>query len=116
MTARSVVGNPNERCNALAAVIAPINHGNLRGNMTQPMNELQKRHMRRLNGTQMPFARASGPAAISKPNNDRDMLAPFAAKLPRRFKRGTSGSRLAPAKRAMVELRKAGRAAFFAGL
>lgn len=82
----------------------------------QPLSEAQKRSIRRLNGTQMPFASGVGPAEVSRPNNDRDMLAPFTPKLPRRFKRGTSGSRLSPEKRAMVELRKSGRAAFFASL
>jgi len=85
------------------------------GNL-QPLSEAQKRSMRRLNGTQMPFASGVGPAEVSRPNNDRDMIAPFTPKLPRRLKRGTRGSRLSPEKRAMVELRKTGRAAFFASL
>lgn len=89
------------------------------GNL-QPLSEVQKRSIRRLNGTQMPFATkaVNGPEKPNKPDNEREYRAPVKSdwRLPRRWKRGTSGCRLDPQIRLAVENRKARRAAFLAGL
>lgn len=80
-----------------------------------PSSDKQKARARAANGIQMPFARTVGPIEI-KPPKDRDFLAPMRADYKPPKLRGASGTRLSPAKRAMVELRRDARAAFFASL
>lgn len=84
------------------------------GNL-QSQSERQKQYNRRVKGIQKPFASTVGPIEI-KPPKDRDFNAPMRADYKPPRLRGRSGSRLSPAKRAMVELRRDARAAFFASL
>lgn len=84
-------------------------------NYLQPASEAQKRYIRRLNGIQMPRAAAVGPKPIDKPK-DRDFLTCVKSDYKPPRLRGRSGTRLSDAKRAMVELRRDARAAFFASL
>lgn len=46
----------------------------------------------------------------------REYDATIGVKIPRRTKRGFNGCKLSPEKRALIELRRSGRAAFFASL
>lgn len=80
-----------------------------------PLSDKQKARARAAKGIQMPFARGVGPAVVAPPK-DRDFLAPTRADYKPPRLRGRSGSRLSPEKRAMVELRRDARAAFFASL
>ena len=80
-----------------------------------PSSDKQKARARAANGIQMPFAAGVGPAAISKPK-ERDFLMVTKSDYKPPKLRGASGTRLSPEKRAMVELRRDRRAAFFASL
>lgn len=85
------------------------------GNL-QPMTDKQRARNRSARGIQMPHASGVGPAPISKPNNEREFIAPMKADYRPPRLRGRSGTRLSPEKRAMVERRRDLRAAFFASL
>jgi hypothetical protein len=79
-----------------------------------PLTEKQKRYLRTLNGTKTRFAVDA--VVSTEVKRLRDFSAPYTIKLNKRFKRGTSGCRMSPEKRAMVQLRLDKRAAFFAEL
>jgi hypothetical protein len=83
------------------------------GNL-QSMSAKQKAHARRSNGIKMRWS-VDETKASDKPK-EREFLLPRRENYKPPRLRGASGSRLAPAKRAMVEARTQNRKAFFAEL
>jgi|SRR6478609_2835040 len=81
----------------------------------QPTSEKAKRYHRKMSGIVAPMSTAVGPRPDDKPK-DREFLLPRRSDYKPPRLRGASGTRLSPAKRAMVELRQDKRRAFFAEL
>ena len=80
---------------------------------TDPLTEREKRYLRQVRGTKQPFSVDAPAPEIKKVRDYRETIG---VKIPRRTRRGFNGCKLSPAIRALIELRRSGRAAFFASL
>ena len=83
------------------------------GNLV-PLNDKQKARLRSANGVKVRWS-IDAPAPDNKPK-ERDFLTAVREDYRPPRLRGRSGTRLSPEKRALVEKRRADRAAFFASL
>lgn len=76
---------------------------------SDPLTEREKAYLRRVNGTMAPHSMAQGPKPADKPKV-HEFTAPTSIMFGKRFRRGTSGCRLNPATRAIVQSRANARA------